>query len=205
MLDVLSPHDFLIIDEATEQRHPSVLCNLPEDVRVIRIRGLLKPMGLNGLRLACVLHPSDLRVPLENAHNVIGSSLDLFSLQTAAELSQKKDIFFKMLSVANTQVTELRKKAEFLALGSGLRLSRLVNGYMGSAFIPFKGGKRKYRENRTRLLEYCRSQRIPVILGSSMLYAFDPDWEQVRLNYFSREHHVLRAVEALTAFTRGIS
>jgi histidinol-phosphate/aromatic aminotransferase/cobyric acid decarboxylase-like protein len=204
LLNELTPNDFIVIDEATEQRCPSVLSSLPKDVRVLRIRGLLKPLGLNGLRLACVLHSDTLRVCLENAQDVIGASLDLYSLQTAAELSQKKELFFKMLSVANTQVTELRRKAEFFALGSEVRLSRLVNGYMGSVFVPFKGGKRKYRENRTRLLEYCRSQRMPVILGSNMLYAFDPEWEQVRLNYFSREHHILRAMEVLTAFCGGI-
>lgn len=204
LLGELSPDDYLVIDEATEQRCPSILSHLPQDVRVLRIRGLLKPLGLNGLRLSCVLHAGDLRVCLENAQDVIGASLDLYSLQMAAELSQKKELFFNMLSVANTQVTELRRKAEFLALGSEVRLSRLVNGYMGSVFVPFKGGRRKYRENRARLLEYCRARRMPVILGSNMLYAFDPEWEQIRLNYFSREHHILRAIEVLTTFTRGI-
>lgn len=204
LLGELSPDDYLVIDEATEQRCPSILSHLPQDARVLRIRGLLKPLGLNGLRLSCVLHAGDLRVCLENAQDVIGASLDLYSLQMAAELSQKKELFFNMLSVANTQVTELRRKAEFLALGSEVRLSRLVNGYMGSVFVPFKGGRRKYRENRARLLEYCRARRMPVILGSNMLYAFDPEWEQIRLNYFSREHHILRAIEVLTTFTRGI-
>lgn len=204
LIGKLSPEDFLVIDEATEQRCPSVLSKLPENARIFRIRGLLKPMGLNGLRLACILHSSDLRVCLENAQDVIGASLDLYSLQMAAELSRQKELFFKMLSVANAQVTELRRKADFLALGSEIRLSRLMNGYMGCVFVPFKGGKRKYKENRLRLLDFCRSRRMPVILGSNMLFAFDPEWEQIRLNYFSREHHILRAIETLTAFCGGI-
>jgi hypothetical protein len=204
LLGELSPKDYLVVDEATEQRCPSLLSSLADDARVLRVRGLLKPFGLNGLRLACVLHSTVLRVCLENAQDVLGASLDLYSLQMAAELSRKKDLFFKMLAVANTQVTELRRKAEFLALGSGIKLSHLVNGYIGSLFVPFEGGRRKYKGNRTKLLEYCRSQRMPVILGSSMLYAFDPDWEQIRLNYFNREHHILRAVDALTAFARRV-
>jgi histidinol-phosphate/aromatic aminotransferase/cobyric acid decarboxylase-like protein len=207
LLGEISADDFLVIDEATEQRCPAVLSRLAEKVRsqrVMRIRGLLKPMGLNGLRLACVFHSDAVRENLENAQDVIGASLDLYSLQMAAELAQKKDLFFTMLSVANAQVTALRRKAELLALGSQIRVSRLVNGYMGSVFIPFKGGKRKYSDNRRKLLSYCRSRRMPVILGSNMLYAFDPEWEQVRFNYFSREHHILRAMEVLTAFTGGI-
>lgn len=201
LLAHLSPRDFLVIDEATEQRCPSVLHDLGSD-QVLRIRGILKPMGLNGLRLACVFHPRALREPLEDAQNVLGASLDLYSLQMAAELAEKKELFFTMLSVANNQVTNLRKRVEFLALASGVTVSRLVNGYMGAVFVPLEGGKSKYRQNRRKLLAHCRTWRMPVILGSSMLYAFDPDWEQVRFNYFSKEHHILRAMEVLTKFTR---
>jgi len=203
----LSPKDFLVIDEATEQRYPSVLhefLSVPGPAKVLRIRGILKPMGLNGLRLACVFHDAGLRESLEDAQNVIGASLDLYSLQVASDLAAKSDLFFNMLSVANRQVTKLRKRAELLSLGSQVRVSHLVNGYMGSVFVPFTGGKKKYRQNRNQLLEYCRSKRMPVILGSSMLYAFDPEWEQIRFNYFSREQHVMRAIETLTAFSRGI-
>jgi histidinol-phosphate/aromatic aminotransferase/cobyric acid decarboxylase-like protein len=208
LLDKISVSDFLVVDEATEQRYPSVLSRFFGKVRsrqVLRIRGLLKPLGLNGLRLACVLHSSSLRSSLENTQEVLGASLDLYSLQMAAELAQKKDIFSTMLSVANTQVTALRRKAELLALGSGITVSRLVNGYMGSVFIPFKGRKENYNKYRRELLNYCRSRRMPVILGSSMFFAFDPEWEQIRLNYFSREHHILRAMEVLTGFIPRIS
>jgi histidinol-phosphate/aromatic aminotransferase/cobyric acid decarboxylase-like protein len=207
LLRKLSPHDFLVIDEATEQRCPAILSRLCKKIgtqQVLRIRGLLKPLGLNGLRLACVLHSVNLRVCLENAQDVIGASLDLYSLQMAAELAKKRELFFKMASVANTQVTDLRRKAEFLALGTGIKLSHLVNGYMGCVFVPFKGGQRRYSENRIKLLNHCRSRRMPVILGASMLFAFDPAWEQIRFNYFSREQHILRAMEVLTEFAGGI-
>jgi histidinol-phosphate/aromatic aminotransferase/cobyric acid decarboxylase-like protein len=207
LLAGLAPKDFLVIDEATEQRCPSVLSALSGEVgseRILRIRGLLKPMGLNGLRLACVFHSKELRARLEDAQNVLGASLDLYSLKMAAELAERKELFFTMLSVANRQVTGLRKKAELLALGSAVRVSHLVNGYMGSVFVPLRGGKRKYRQNRNELLNYCRSRRMPVILGSSMLYAFDPEWEQIRINYFSRERHILNAMDVLTAFDRGV-
>lgn len=207
LLAGLGPKDFLVIDEATEQRCPSVLSALAGEVgseRILRIRGLLKPMGLNGLRLACVFHSKELRPRLEDAQNVLGASLDLYSLKMAAELAERKELFFTMLSVANRQVTSLRKKAELLALGSAVRVSHLVNGYMGSVFVPLRGGKRKYRQNRNELLNYCRSRRMPVILGSNMLFAFDPEWEQIRINYFSRERHILNAMDVLTTFDRGV-
>ena len=64
----LSANDFLVIDEATEQSYPSVLHRLPNDSRaasILRIRGILKPMGLNGLRLACVFHDAKMRESLK--------------------------------------------------------------------------------------------------------------------------------------------
>jgi histidinol-phosphate/aromatic aminotransferase/cobyric acid decarboxylase-like protein len=203
ILNGLSPDDFLVIDEATEQRCPSVLSGLhgkANTQRLLRVRGLLKPLGLNGIRLSCVIHAKSLRESLENVQDVVGASLDLYSLEACAELARRKDHFFTMLSVANDQVVSLRRRAEVLALNSGIRVSHLVNGYMGTIFIPLSGGPKEYRRNKAELLRYCRDKRMPVILGSSMFFAFDAQWEQVRLNYFNRQHHVLRAVEALTAF-----
>ena len=206
LLHWLSDSDFLIVDEATEQRWPSILHSFAPDQfpQVLRIRGLLKPMGLNGLRLSSVIHSTRLREELEGAQAVTGASLDLYSLQMAAELGRNQGLFSTMLNTSNAQVTALRQKASRLALGSGLRLSKLVNGYMGTAFIPLNGDVAKYNHNRTELLRFCHSIRMPVILGANMFFAFDPEWEQVRLNYFNMESHIIAAIKALGAFSRRI-
>ncbi len=207
LLEQLSASDFLVIDEATEQHFPSLLSSIHQTSKarqVLRIRGLLKPLGLNGLRIAAVLHSAFLREHLEGAQEVIGASLDLYSLEMAAALAQRKELFISMLSVANTQVQTLRKKAEVLALGSKISVGRLVNGYMGTTFVNLQGGKKRYEQNRRDLLNHCCSRRMPVILGSSMFFALDPEWEQIRFNYFNRDHHILRAIEVLTGFSVGI-
>ena len=111
-----------MVDEATEQHCPALLSDLSSEDRsdrVLRVRGILKPLGLNGLRLACVIHSSGLRGRLESAQEILGSSIDLYSLNMAAEISQRKDLFFTMLSVANTQVTSLRQRAELMAADLG--------------------------------------------------------------------------------------
>lgn len=206
LLNWLSRSDFLILDEATEQRWPSALSRFAPDQfpQILRIRGLLKPMGLNGLRLSCVIHSAQLREELEGAQAVTGASLDLYSLQMAAELGKSQRLFSTMLKVANAQVTTLHHKAAMLVLGSGIRLSKLSNGYMGAAFIPLNGGAAKYNHNRTELLRFCHSIRMPVILGANMFFAFDPEWEQVRLNYFNRDSHIITALTELSTFSRRI-
>jgi histidinol-phosphate/aromatic aminotransferase/cobyric acid decarboxylase-like protein len=206
LLDGLGTDDYLVIDEATEQRCPSLLRALAgaaNSERLLRIRGVLKPLGLNGLRLACVIHHESRRESLENTQDVTGASLDLYSLEAGAEMGRRPEQFFSMLSAANRQVTELRKKVELLTSGTGVVVSHLVNGYMGAAFVPLRGGRRKYRQNKEALLGHCLSHRMPIILGASMYFAFDPEWEQVRLNYFNRERNILRAAEVLSAFRRG--
>lgn len=206
LLNWLSGSDFLIVDEATEQRWPSILNRFTPDQfpRILRVRGLLKPLGLNGLRLSCVIHSAQLREELEESQAITGASLDLYSLQMAAELGSSQRLFSIMLEVANAQVTALQQKAAMLAAGSGIRLSNLVNGYMGAAFIPFSGGIARYNHNRAELLRFCHSIRMPVILGANMFFAFDPEWEQVRLNYFNRENHIITALRELSTFSRRI-
>ena len=68
LLESMAERDYLVIDEATEQHYPSLLRSLHEHQKsdqVIRIRGLLKPLGLNGLRVAAILHSRALRDHLE--------------------------------------------------------------------------------------------------------------------------------------------
>jgi len=119
----------------------------------------------------------------------------------AAELPHKGQLFQAMLSAANAQVRSLCMKAEAVALGSGITVSRVVNGYMGAVFVPFLDHQ-KYLQNREDLLEYCRSRRMPVVLGANMYFAHDPSWEQVRFNYFNRDRNIVRGIEVLTDFSR---
>lgn len=203
LLDGMSANDVLVIDEATEQCYPARLRHLhqaPKGSQVVRIRGIVKPIGLNGLRVAAILHSASLRGHLEDSQDVIGASLDFYSLQMAANLAQQNDLFRSMLLAANAQVRALCKKAEALALGSGIVVNRLENGYMGSVLVPFSDSK-KYTQNREALLRWCHSRHMPVILGSNMYFAFDATWEQIRFNYFNRDYNIIRAIEVLSDFS----
>ncbi len=207
-LSVLRAADYLIVDEATEQLFPSMLSPLadyPRAEQILRIRGLLKGLGLNGLRLACVLHDASLRESLESAQEILGASLDLYSLRAAARLGHQPQLFFTMLAAANRQVVKLRTTAEGLAAGSWARVTKVVNGYMGAALVDLSILQGDYDEKRRRLLAYCRDHEMPVILGASLLFAFDPGWEQVRLNYFNRDFHITRAIDLLSSFPRTIA
>ena len=193
MLGMLSDRDYLVIDEATERRFPSQLRELGSHERLVRMRGLLKGVGLNGLRVSFALHHRSLRGPLEDAQEVAGGSLDLFSLQTAATLGRDIPRFRLMLDAASDQIARLRRRAEMLVAGSPVELSPLVNGYIGCMFLKMR--PESYEEDRRRMLEYFRDRGTPVLLGASMRFAFDPTMEAIRLNYFNRDHHVLDGIQ----------
>lgn len=192
---MLSPKDFLVIDEATEQRFPSVLRRLDgldAAPNILRLRGILKGVGLNGLRTAFILHHPLMRRPIQSGQEFAGGSLDVYSLMIVAALSDDIDRFRNMLAVANKQVAELRARADRIAYGTRVQISRLVNGYIGCLFISGMDGA--YDAKRRRFIEGCRDRRMPVILGASMQFARDPNFLQVRLNYFNGENNILNGV-----------
>jgi histidinol-phosphate/aromatic aminotransferase/cobyric acid decarboxylase-like protein len=200
----LSPDDFLIIDEATEQRFPSHLRHCWQSAkrnRIIRLRGLLKGAGLNGVRLAFILHDEELREGLEGSQEVIGTSLDVFSLQAAVSIASNGQLR-DLLLIANQQTTSLRERVDKLAAGTAVSVSRLVNGYIGSARVDLRQMEGSYEDKRGRLLRFCYDRRMPVLLGASMRFALDPRWERVRLNFFCQPVHILRGIANLIDFTR---
>lgn len=206
IVEALSSEDILVVDEATEQRFPSLLRdlrNVGSPDRVLRMRGLLKGVGLNGLRIAFVLHSPTMRHPIQAAHEFAGGSLDVYSLAAARSLSKDIPRFRSMLAAANHQVTSLRARAERLAYGSGVEVSHLVNGYIGSAAIKLRGDGSAYSDERRRFLEFCRARQMPVILGTSMRFARDPGLLQVRLNYFNGESNIMGGITNMIEFTSG--
>src|ERR1044071_833471 len=181
ILESLGAKDFLVVDDATEQMFPSVLreAEVGCHPRLIRIRGLTKGMGLNGLRLAFMLHDPSIRDDLESAQEVVGGSLDLFSLRAGMQLAFDVERFKTMLTAARRQTSGLRERAAKLAANSGVQLSQLVNGYMGSAWLSLTDAA-DYDNTRRRFLTFCRERRMPVILAASMRFAFDQTFEMGR-------------------------
>jgi hypothetical protein len=189
-LALLDRRHYLVVDEATDQSFPTTLGRLRHP-RLIRLRSFTKGLGLNGLRLAAVLHEQDLRAVLVGSLEMLGGSVDVHSLTSICELAADLPRLQTMLAAANAQVNELRGRAERLVRGGPVRVNRLTNGYIGSATIDLTNLGVSHRTRRKRLLEGCRDARTPVILGASFYLAYDPPFEAVRLNFFSHPQHIL--------------
>ena len=195
---VLRENDVLVLDEAADQTYPSLTSSLgAPDCQLIRTRGLLKGIGLNGLRVAAILHSGSWRAAMEFALEPAGGSLDRYGLENFAALAASSNAFQTLLSAANAQVTRLRKELDVRTLGSGLTPSALVNGYIGALFMDFTQLPGAYEDKRKALLEHCRQERMPVVLGASVGFAHDPSWEAIRINYFTSYENVMSSADVL--------
>ncbi|HEX7644516.1 MAG TPA: aminotransferase class I/II-fold pyridoxal phosphate-dependent enzyme [Burkholderiaceae bacterium] len=207
MLEMLPADGFLVLDEAVEQCFPSILRELnPSQMsRVIKIRSMLKPCGLNGIRISFVLHNEKYRKNFAQILELYNPTIDCFSLSYAMQIAERPLAFKAMLDAARLQTSSLAKRAAALADGSHILVHQLVTGYIGSLAIDL--GTRTvddYMTKRRELLLQCRNHRLPVILGASMHFPLDPQREYVRLNFFNREHHILGGVEKLMAISNLI-
>lgn len=202
LLKKLSNRDYLIIDEATEQYFPSHLSSFShiDKANIIKIRCMFKGTGLNGIRLSFIIHPEELRDLMVNAMDIYQGAMDYFSLTIAYNMAQNINKFKTMLEVSNLQTKGLRDKAEKLISKKNLVISNLVNGYVGCVIMNMKGLKGTHSEKRENFLKYCQKERVPVILGSSMLFAFHQNIEFVRLNYYNREHNIIEGLKTFSSF-----
>jgi len=164
------------------------------DARLIRIRSFTKAMGLNGFRLAAVLHPASLRKPAVAALETFGGAIDIHSLLTVSAFAADLPRLQRMLAAANRQVNLLRAKAEKLVSGTPLSVNRLINGYIGTLVADLRKLGRTHVERRKRLLEGCERLRTPVMLGAGSYMAKDPPREAIRLNFFMQPDNITRGI-----------
>jgi histidinol-phosphate/aromatic aminotransferase/cobyric acid decarboxylase-like protein len=202
----LNPRDFVVIDEALDQSFPSQFGRFHQTDfkrKVIRLKGFGKPLGLNGYRLAFILHAAEHRTDMVDCLETFAGGIDVHSLEAACAVAQDSQYFRTMMQVANQQVVTLRAVAEKIALNSGVIINPLVNGYLGSAIVNLSKLGRDQAARRHKFLSKCKRHGMPVIIGPSMHFASDPPNEAVRLNFFSRREHILRSVAVLAEITAG--
>ncbi|WP_198135141.1 aminotransferase class I/II-fold pyridoxal phosphate-dependent enzyme [Rhodopseudomonas palustris] len=189
--EILGPRRMLVIDEAAEQMFPSVTSGLSQmRCPVFRTRGIVKGVGLNGIRASVILHPPQWRSNFEEILEAAGASLDRFSLSNVALLADTPMLLPTMLRIANAQVRRERAKLEIMSLGSWMQPTPLENGYIGAIMLDLSCIVGSYARKRSALLGFCKDRRMPIVLGSSIGFAFDDEFEAVRINYFTPTENI---------------
>ena len=196
----IGKRDYVIIDEALDQSFPAHLAEFHRidlGARTIRLKGFGKPLGLNGYRLAFVLHRPEFRAEMIDCLETFAGAIDVHTLEIAQAVAEDPGYFAAMMRVANHQAVSLRLAAARIAAGSRVTINPLTNGYIGSAVIDLSALGKKQETRRHRFLSACKTFRMPVIIGPSMHFATDPPSEAVRLNFFGQRDLILRSVSIL--------
>ncbi|MDB5580855.1 MAG: hypothetical protein JWR80_6031 [Bradyrhizobium sp.] len=194
---------YLVIDETADQGWPSRLSCVPagEHPNLFKIRGIMKPLGLNGLRLAAILHAASWRPSFQELLWLVGAALDRYSVVAAAEMARTPDLFLTMLGAARQRVATMHSRLALASRAAPLALSPMENGYLGVVELDWRSTVT--RGGRAELLAFCRKERMPVTLGPAMIFARDDARERIRLNYFMPRQDLERCVECLGRFARG--
>lgn len=202
-LDKCGPRDFIVIDEAAENLYPAHLAkfNFIADPRIIKIRSPFKGAGINGPRLSTIIHGSKHRKAIEIYLEQLQGSIDVNSLEFCLRTMGDRAFFKSLLYNTNLQIKALNKKLFLSCLGTGLILSQMDSGYIGSIAIPYSDPSIKTYHKREAILRYCTDNRMPVILGANMNFAIDRSFEFVRLSYFNKEDTLRNAIEILAGFS----
>lgn len=203
ILNLIGPDNYLVVDEATDQYFPTHLneFNCNKHNNLIKVRSFFKGMGINGPRIAFILHSEELRSLFEFEIEKMQGSIDYFSLNFLYDLSADIKKFKTMLKVANDQVVENYETIEKISVGSLVKPSPLVNGYIGSVSIDLSHLNMKHLKSRETFLKYCHANQLPVIVGASMRFAVEEKREFVRLNYFNKPKDLFKGVEILSRFS----
>lgn len=200
----LKKDDFIVIDEANEHLFPSITneINPMTYSKIIKFRSLFKPLGLNGPRISCIFHNSLYRGMFEDAMDIMQGGIDYNSIMLAERLYSNPSQLECCLQTVHKQIMDLKQKSEVIIQNTKLTLSQLENGYLGTLHIHFNNDL-SIDCNRTDLLLYCKKIKMPIILGSSMYYAFEPNIEHIRLNYFINENLFLNGLKNLASYFSG--
>ena len=189
--NALGQRHVLVIDEAAEQRYPSntsKLGRVPCDI--LRTRGLLKGVGLNGIRLSVILHPASWRTDIEQTLEIAGASIDRYAIASINSIANNRDLLPAMLRAANNQVCNSRRRLERMLIGSWAQPTPLANGYIGSIFLDFSILPGDFSKKREIFIETCKNMKMPIVLRSSIGFAYEPVWEAIRINYFTPEDNI---------------
>lgn len=197
----LEKDDFIIIDEANEHLFPSTLNEINPSYysKVIKFRSLFKPLGLNGPRISCIFHNNLYRGMFEDAMDIMQGGIDYNSIMLAEKLYSNPNQLECCLQAVHKQIMDLKLKSEVIIQNTALSLSPLENGYLGSLHVHFSNNF-SIEHNRNDLLLYCKKVKMPIILGASMYYAFEPKIEHIRLNYFINENLFLNGIKNLASY-----
>lgn len=196
ILKIMHQDSLLIIDEAADRNFPMKYeVRTISDKRLLRVKGIFKGLGLNGIRASVIFHDREFKQQISSLLEIFGGTLDSFSIKMLAEIAENESFFLSSLEYATQYIRTGSNLVKTRLLGSLAQFETVENGYLGIVKIPF--GNKDFYNARKTLLKEARRLKSPLVLGSSMYFPYDGFSEWIRFNLFSSKENIIRSADII--------
>lgn len=177
---------YIVLDEATELELPSLASEIISNQmdNVIRLKGIYKPLCINGPRISYILHGPAFGDELKKWIWTFFGGIDNYSINSLPSNEEEIVIYASLLKGTHERV---RRNFDLLStsiLGSRYSLPIYENGYTTciSTILSAKGIIKEFEAERSLLIKDLMNQQIFPTLGASMYFAYDAKHEFIRIN-----------------------
>ncbi|KZC97673.1 MULTISPECIES: aminotransferase class I/II-fold pyridoxal phosphate-dependent enzyme [Thalassospira] len=203
--EALRPGDIIVVDEAADQSAPSPFgkVELDGDVKIIRVRGLTKGLGLNSAKIATILHPTDMRPLLGEIVDFTGGAIDAAAMRLVLELAKKPMRYLALLEGARNYVRQQYQTLQSMIMGLPITLAPIENSYLATAHFRSPPNV-DFDQFREYFLYTAVEIKLPIVRGSSLYFPYDASGEIIRINYFTPPENMTRSGTAFQKFSTSL-
>ncbi len=195
---------FLVLDEANDDTVPSLARTLHRKSNVLRLRSLTKVFGLNGVRIALLLHPAGARDKIVDIMWSVGGALDWFSVSVAESVAVPKNLYADMLRQMHERLLPQRRLTIACLRDIPVRLLPGETGFLGSIRLDWRSLAGTEQEKRSRLIHHMAARRIPVMLGAHVYMPKQIGFEHIRLNFLNTPETLREGISAIQSFFSSV-
>jgi histidinol-phosphate/aromatic aminotransferase/cobyric acid decarboxylase-like protein len=186
LIDNASNNYYLVVDEATELGLPSKLSKLSIENNefVIRLKGVYKPLGINGPRVAYIIHGGKTGSVIKKWVWTFHGGIDAMSIRSIPACIREINDYKMLIGQTKEKASKAFRLIETHLLGKGFKIIGYENGYttcLVTKLIDEKSNN-SFDLARIKLITRLKNQGIQPVLGPSMYFAHDGTHEYVRFN-----------------------
>ena len=197
---------FLVVDEANDDTTPSILGGIGKSAsNFFRLRSLSKPIGLNGVRLAMLLHQPQWRDRIVDTMWSAGGALDWFSVSFAKSLTSPPRLYADLLAQTREKLNAQRQLVAVALSGAPMHLLPGRTGSLGAIRLDWRKLRGSEEDRREALIRHLADKGVPAMLGAHCFFPKTIGFEHVRVNLFNEPATLRKSVDVLHSFFSSAS
>ena len=196
---------YLVIDEANDNTVPSLMAGIHEIANVFRIRSLTKVLGLNGVRLALLLHPCGVRNQITEIMWSVEAALDWFSVSIAKSLTSPPFLYTDMIRQIRQRLLSQRELINAILVVKEIKLLPGKTGFLNCLQIDWRSIDGTESDKRKCLIKHLTHNRVPAMLGSHIYMPKLHGFEHIRINLFNSSETLRYGISVIHSFRSLLS